>query len=629
MFHSHLRLALLGAVVSTLCACGSSSSIDGGGAGGGRAGGGTGTAGGGTGAAGGGTGGLGGGTGAMGGGTGAVGGGTGTGGGSTSADGGMLAKGDRCSNPIPLQFDGGLVARATADLTTAGDDYAPTCSPAARAGSDLVYSFTLTQPTAVAVTATPADGGDPILSVRTEPCETSPSVLCVDLGGNTEPETLSDPRLAAGTYYVVVDAYSAVSSSAVELTVTLSQATPPPPNDGCSGAIPLTFTNNVAVASGSTAAASNSNPAGATTPVCDPLARTGKDVVYSFTLTQPQDVVVQAAATATSDLIAVAYLRNVCADDTRAAELACDAEGNGVTRYGLPAGTYFVWVDSEVGTSGDFELQVSLETASTLPANDTCSSPEPVALSGTTASITASLIGANDDETGGCADGSNGADLLYSFTLTVPQKVRIVSTPDTDGDPVLVLRGATCGGSDLACVDRRGSAGAEVLVANLQAGNHHLVLDAYSPGNSTQQTVAIDLLPPAVAPSNDTCATAKPVTLTAGTATEVVDLTAAAADSTSTTCPAVGRDAVFSVEVPPGKALTVSATSPGFAADVVLYARSTCAGPELDCIDDVGSTTAEDLVLTNTGATPATYLVFVDSYYVSDADTVSVTFTTN
>lgn len=102
-----------------------------------------------------------------------------------------------------------------------------------------------------------------------------------------------------------------------------------------------------------------------------------------------------------------------------------------------------------------------------------------------------------------------------------------------------------------------------------------------------------------------------------------------AADTTAAQCPAVGRDAVFSVTVPAGKELTVEASSPTFAADVGLYARSSCTGAELDCVDDSDPATSESLMFTNPCAAPVTSLVFVDSDDASDADTVSVTFTSN
>jgi hypothetical protein len=86
---------------------------------------------------------------------------------------------------------------------------------------------------------------------------------------------------------------------------------------------------------------------------------TGGERVFAFVLANGADVTVTTELPGTNYDV-VQYVREVCEDSTT--ELSCDDPGAGDTHVlpALPAGTYFVIVDSHSTTQeGDFELMVS------------------------------------------------------------------------------------------------------------------------------------------------------------------------------------------------------------------------------------------------------------------------------
>jgi hypothetical protein len=78
------------------------------------------------------------------------------------------------------------------------------------AGPDAVYSLTTTGTHSVTVVAAPVGASsseDPYIFIRRSPCSTGTQVACQDVGYSGATETLVQPALAAGTYYIFVGAW--------------------------------------------------------------------------------------------------------------------------------------------------------------------------------------------------------------------------------------------------------------------------------------------------------------------------------------------------------------------------------------------------------------------------------------
>ena len=384
---------------------------------------------------------------------------------------------DSCAAPEMLVFANNEATVSGSTLQAANDNYAgdvsPTCSPSAKqSGRDVVYQFTLTQPKDVSFTLSPAGGSTliPALYVRRNNCTSqllSDEVVCLNqVGGVTTQQT----NLAAGTYFVFVDS-SGGTSGAFTLRVTQSTPTPAPANDSCAGAQALSFVNNVAMASGSTFGANNSNSPTDNAPACgtDFLPRRfGRDLVYSYTLTGAQDVDVTVTPTSGA-LVPTLYVRapNQCASFSAGFELTCVAEtAVRPLRIYLPnqvAGTYFLFVDSNSYATGDFTLSVTKRTATLPPSNDTCNAPTAV-LAGPTGVMGDTSVASNDysalNYSAACRRSFFDArDLVYQYTATATGSVTAVVSPEGSFDAALLLLQPTCGAAQCVRFSDSGGAG--------------------------------------------------------------------------------------------------------------------------------------------------------------------------
>lgn len=583
-------------------------------------------------------GGGGGGGGTTGGGNGTTDAGTGGGGGGTMVvidpfdDGGTFLPGDICTYAIAVGFDAGVDADGGAtmmavqqiDLSTVGDQYTASCGSSSGSGNDVIYKVTLTEPKGLVVTATntSADSQDAVLALVNSPCASQRQVTCVDDSGSSSPEVLTVPRLEAGTWYVLVDLYGTSSTpGTMDVQFELVEPGPPgPANDNCSGAQLITFANDAAMVSGTTVNAFNDGA-----PLsCSADAAFNPDVYYTFTLTAPHDVRVTVGTPTTSSLVPAVGITTTCGASTGAR--GCGTGGGQFTARALQPGTYFVVVDGDGTDTGEFTLDLALLPPTAVPTNDTCAMATPLAVNASQ-SIDVNLLTA--DYTPTCAGSAAGGDAVYTFTTTQAQKVTLTATSVNGSDGVLSLRGAACAmaSSEVQCSDESGGGSDEILIEkNLPAGTYFVVLTAYR-ANLGEFGLSLALDAPVLPPANDTCAGAEMVTLTGGTATRNVDLSAANADySPDCRTSSTGGDVVYAVEVPGGQTLTVSAMGMGVDS-VVQINGATCdlmGGMPLECSDSTYSGDTETATTTNSGAT-ATYFVVIKAY--SSSGPVDVTFT--
>lgn len=420
---------------------------------------------------------------------------------------------DDCDGAQALAFTG-AVATATGNTNAATnsnskDDASPSCSPTgASDGQDLVYSYTLTQARDVNVTVTPGNNSNlkPVAYVRKAGTCTSTSVAdelgCFSTGAEPAetPAVVELFNQPAGTYFVFVDGAQSSSGSFV-LDVTLSPPTAAPANDVCAGATPLTFVGSVAVASGDTKAATNGNAHGDATPSCSAQAAdTGRDVVFSYTLTAAKDVEITVTPKATSPgFFPVAYVRkpNACASAVLSDQVGCVSTTGQAssgplkfTLYNQPAGTYSLFIDGEDSTYGAFDIDIALGGPTLPQPNDSCASPTVLTVGG------APVAGNNTIAFDDMSESSNppyseacdfyswhGKDLVYQFTAGTTGTVHIEVDPQSsDFDPgIMVLTGTCSAASCVSANDRDLSGETEELELAVVAGQtYYLVVDNFS-----------------------------------------------------------------------------------------------------------------------------------------------------
>lgn len=548
-------------------------------------------------------------------------------------DGGTFVRGDLCNRAIPIDFgtatqqsDGGLAATVVADLTQAHHDYVAVCARAA-VGHDLMFAITLSEPKSLVATAQAKTGtGDAVLALLASPCSSERAVACRDANNGATAERLVVPRVAAGTWYLLLDAYRAADDTVYDLNVELGAPAPAASNDTCASAAPLAFDAGVAVATIDTTGATGSNGPNDGSR-CAQLGASSPDVVYRFTLPSPQDVNIKAERSGALPLSPVVLLTSDCASNASADEIEC-APRSELTRYALDAGTYFIVVDGVYGALGTADLTVTLSPPSAPPANDTCQAP--VTLS-PNASVTTSMEFANRDVLLSCASDAIGGDAVYQFTLTQHQRVTLTLTPGTVDDVALSLWDGSCGsGAETACMNREASGGAEVVMVNdLGPGTYFVAVQGLTGPVYDQVGLSLALSAPVTPPPHDSCAAPREVTFTNN---QYVDPGVKLGDANdqyySDGCSAgSGGDVVYRVVVPSQKTLTVNvAAAQGSMADALISARTgPCeGGTELGCVDDVGVGSAETLVLLNSEPGPVEYFIIVDDYS-SPGGTVDVT----
>ena len=396
-------------------------------------------------------------------------------------------------------------------------------------------------------------------------------------------------------------------------------APPAPGNDACGGAIALSFSGGAVSVTGDTTYATNSG----TSLNC---LGTGKDVVYSFALSEPRNVDITLDMAA--GVHAVVHLRSAC--DDRDTEVGCsDAAGSASLHFdALEPGTYYLWVDSYGSAWGEYTLTVRQTVV-----NSICSGA--IAISAETTVAGSTFDATNDFGSGApsaaCANGFyglDGKDVVYSYTPASDGVFRVRLSPVPTFDAALWIMPAPCDGAAARCgaLDDDGSKGApeELLIAGLAGQTYFIVIDAWSPTEAGGFTLAID------SPANDACDGAIPVlqkgvALKASTAGAANDYNRASASSAcSRNWP--GPDVVFAYVPTTADTFTVSITNVEAGFDVAVLATTGGCGDSATCAGSRDSYIGgRDETLSITTPTPnTTYFIVVDGYTAGDAGAFTI-----
>lgn len=380
-----------------------------------------------------------------------------------------------------------------------------------------------------------------------------------DAGATSGGDAASDGGVVAAISDDTVSALTDAGSGIGAPEADASFAAPLPPlNDDCAGAIELTFVGGHATASGSTRVATNSNQPADETPGCSPTGKAvGRDVVYSYTLTAPSDVEVVLTPLNSPGFRAVVLVRKsgACASPAFFDQIVCaaSAQAGATVTTQLVAqqpGTYFVWVDGDSATSGDFALDLTLHSPTPTASNDTCATAQTITFGDAcsqTVSRSGSTFGSANDLLDTCQPFS-GPDVVYRLVTSRAGRFTATVTPTDGGSlrPYLYVRDtASCtkndGGGSLGCINAAAlGEPATLVVSNLPAGTNYLVVDGTSVSSGWfDLKLTLDSLPKP--PTNETCGTAQALTLVNNHAT-AEGSTAAARDDSSASCFAAAAD---------------------------------------------------------------------------------------
>ena len=454
---------------------------------------------------------------------------------------------DTCASPLTISASG------ITTLSTVGaiPDYAFQCT-----GNyyDLVLALTITETSDLDIVAT-SDSTSTAIEMQSS-CGTGTPLEC-NVG---YPGEIRRRSVAPGTYYVIV---GTAQPAAFDVNVQILPPTVAPPNVRCAAATDIS--------AGGHFSGSFVDIADNVTTSCS-LANS-PDLVYSFTLTEPSNVLMDARATSGETLYL--DLRTTCSDAT--SETRCTGGTPAEMRlYSLAAGTYFVWLSGSPYRALDFTFDVTFSAATPAPAGDTCANAVPLTF-GTT--VMASLSADSDDFTISC--NSFGADAVYSFTLTEPRDVEIMVNSE-NYSYASVRTDCTAGMSQLECAS--GAPNNSVL-HDLAAGTYYVIVETNgSAGYTIEAQIMAPIVPVAVS-GNDGCAMAYAIAPSGGLFTG--DTTADRNDFMSS-CGGGGAapDAVFLLALSGAKHIVASLA--GSTYDTILTVQQgTCgATTEVACDDD-------------------------------------------
>lgn len=329
------------------------------------------------------------------------------------------------------------------------------------------------------------------------------AVVCSD------PQSFFATGLTIGvTYYLQVYTWTATTGQTSVFDVCVGTPLPPPVNDDCVGALPLTeSTDNSCgnVVSGTTVSASASSE--------DDCSTTNRDVWYTFMPSTTNSYVFNVTETQDFGFSStyVSVFEGTCGTLT---QLGTACFSNSIVGDLTSGTTYYVNVRSTSTTAGvNFDLcAYPLPPA---PSNDECSAAESLTVnadnacaittSGTTASATASA----EDATG--VSGTPDNDVWYSFVAVgtdhIVNLLNVTAVVGTSTDMGMAVYDATGTCAGLVFTDT--SDPNTLSLTGLTGGTTYFVrVYGWSSTNTAQANfdICVGTLPPP--PANDDCSTA-------------------------------------------------------------------------------------------------------------------------
>jgi hypothetical protein len=395
----------------------------------------------------------------------------------------VLPQGVTCAGAV------GVTAPGTFPVSTVGanDTFATSCSvthPAA--GQNVVVAITVPGTVNVDLQVWGTSAGVEVAVAIDSACgDASTELACGSGAGATRVRALAR-NVAPGTYYAVV---TTQSPAAIELEVDLLAPSVPPTDVDCGSATPL-----------QPGTATTVSIVNAPTNLASACPSSDGELTYSFTLTQPQDVLIYASTLEGSGAVVVGLRAPPCADPTD--ELECGLGPQPLYERSLPAGTYVVTVGATSSIDATLEVQLSPPTA--VPPDQTCASPPTITANQTLDYDLSSHENAIKD---GCFP--SGPDAAYDLSLPSASDVLLIDRfPETEGGGVS-LDGPACDEATSLGCDGEGTP-ARIGKRNVPAGDYRVVVADQFGFQGTVQALVRPTVAPTIIPSGtaETCAEA-------------------------------------------------------------------------------------------------------------------------
>ena len=486
--------------------------------------------------------------------------------------------GDGCDDVEILNTGTTIGQQLSADYV---DDGSGVCGGA---GRDRVYQFQIFSNQHVEIAT--AGNFDHSLYLRASDCVSGTEVACVAAAANAA--SYEDFNLAAGTYYVFVDANNPADIGTFQISLTISAPVVVPDNDTCATPDTIVF----GTTTGGTLFDATHNYTG----TCG--GGGGEDVVYTFTLAAPARIRATLSRTSGS-FDPVMYLRSTC--DAAGSELGggcadASASFEVVDIDEVPAGDYYIVVDSAGGTTGTFDLVV--ESLPVPPANDRCAGS--ISLSSGVMSE-GTTIAARDDTTGDCSSG--GVEVFYDFTISASQRVVVELASNTAQHAIYIQD--ECGNpvSQVACAST-GGLPESIEILDLAAGTYTIIVEAEAAGGGTFDLTYTEYDPI----PNDSCSSS--LLLTSGVPRTGDSTIGASDDETSSCGGASAPDIIYSYILASARQVDLVVTSDFDAAVSIRGPSCTEELDEVECTDVVGGAGSESINIRTQAA--GTYYVIVD-----------------
>lgn len=493
----------------------------------------------------------------------------------------------------------GFTSHATLDCTTSTLD-------TRRGAPDAVFALHLSEMRDVTVAVEGLGYNAGLILRDSAACTTGPNLKCIAPSSSTVEPVMHRRRLPPGDYSIFVVTRAA---TVFTLAVTL-EAPSASQSDVCAEGTPD------ASAGGSFAGALEDDDYDLS---CHVASSAYPEAAHVLVIPpgEVRDVRLTATARTPTGSVTTPYVELTAACGTTSVALGCDAGTSSapaeLVLRGVPAGTYYVLVESASSTAGigSYTLTAEVTAAVGTSPGDTCAAGVPVTVTeGTPAMLDLALLSASPDVGEFCAANRPGyRDAFFAFSLAAERDV-LVRTTSTARH----WAGASgvCG-SVASLLDCAASSGgvAERRFVRMAPGTHFI--DVSTLATSGLLTAEIITYPPTPAPANDVCSGA--VALLDGTPSDA-DL-AAYDDDQSLACSTPGAlDAYYTFTLTTQRFVTLRAEG----ARAMALLRDSCATAPMACASGAPPQIAQIL-------DPGTYLVAIESPPL-EAGAVRVRFTT-
>jgi len=315
--------------------------------------------------------------------------------------------GETCSEAVELSFDSTGYGSAWVETMNRSDDFTLGCRNGA-SGPDSVFRFRVDRTSDFSASLSGGWYGG-VFALRSA-CDGA------DLGCGS---VLSVADLAPGEYFLLTDA-SSFETSRLSLSARLTE--PRAQGETCARPMPISLApgraGGTARVTGTLSGAWDDIP-----EHCGSFSSGASEHVYSVTIDRPLVVEARAARTGTSGTVAVRLVNPT--NCGLGFSMACQAGTSATVRDLLPAGTYFLVVESSTGLG--YTLDVSAQPA---PEGESCDNPIvfDFPAGGGTRTHQATTRGSSQQNYNSACMGDSVPDRVYALTLTDPaSNLRVTS----------------------------------------------------------------------------------------------------------------------------------------------------------------------------------------------------------